>query len=221
MWAERVAEAPVVVHATPASGTFREAFAAARASVTRFGLEGTSHRVQLPADVRGVATLRATLAAPDGATGPRSYARVALDADLVRESPVGTLAMRTLAVSVFGTAVPLQDRALFGGPVSGPGYDTHSLRGTASVSQRVEWQRRIGSFPLPLGRFGTTRVPIVAAPFVQGVIVAGAPAPVYRTIGLGILSLHGTVRVDVARGVDAGGAWMVRLDAARGFWPIL
>ena len=160
-------------------------------------------------------------AVPDAAIGPRSYARIALDADLERETAFGTLATRTIAATLFGVAAPAQDLAVFGGPVSGPGYDTHALRGTAGLSQRIEWQARTGSFPLPLGRFGTTRVPVIAAPFVEGVLMARAATPAYRSIGLGIITLHGAIRLDVARGVDAGGAWMIRLDAVRGYWPIL
>jgi hypothetical protein len=220
-WVERAAESAVTVRATPASGAFREAFPAVRASVTRFGVEAAAHRLQLPAGLHGAVTARATLAVPDAAIGPRSYARIALDADLERETAFGTLATRTIAATLFGVAAPAQDLAVFGGPVSGPGYDTHALRGTAGLSQRIEWQARTGSFPLPLGRFGTTRVPVIAAPFVEGVWMARAATPAYRSIGLGIITLHGAIRLDVARGVDAGGAWMIRLDAVRGYWPIL
>jgi hypothetical protein len=218
---ERVGESPVAVHATPASGVFRPAFAAERTTLTRLTLELAARRTALPGEIRGAVTLRAALAVPDGATGPRSYSRLAIDADLTRETRAGTFVSRTLASTVFGAAVPVQELAAFGGPVSAPGYDTHSLRGPSGIAQRVEWQARVGSFTLPLGRFGTTRVPIIVAPFVQGAVLGGSDGHAYRSIGVGILTLHGVLRLDVACGVDRGGGLMVRVDAVRRFWPIL
>ena len=81
--------------------------------VTFEGLFGWLHPA---AGMRGVVTARATLAVPDAATGPRSYARVALDADLERETPLGMLATRTIVASVFGASAATQDLAAFGGP---------------------------------------------------------------------------------------------------------
>jgi hypothetical protein len=44
---------------------------------------------------------------------------------------------------------------------------------------------------------------------------------VRRSVGLGIVTLYDAVRIDVARGVDRGGRWELRLDFGRTFWPIL
>ena len=138
----------------------------------------------------------------------------------------GTLVGRAIAASVFGAAVPDQARVLFGGPVTAPGYDTHAIRGTAGVSTRLEWRARVASFPLPLGRFGSTRVPVVAAPYAQVAWVrAGLSAPSgstwFRTVGLGVVSFHDLIRLDIVRGVDVGGRWALRVDFGPGFWPIL
>ena len=70
--------------------------------------------------------------------------------------------------------------ALFGGPVTGPGYDFHSLVATAGVSQRVELQ-----FPVPfpgisLGRFGRSPGQLTLAPYANAVVLGGPLVHAWR-----------------------------------------
>ena len=232
---EWVRESAVSVHAAPFSGTYRPAFAADANTSTRVRWDGSATRLDGPfgstwdvgsslwlvsAEVAGAPARRVTY----------SRARVNVSAELAMGS--GTLVVRTIGGSDFGAQVPEQHRVLFGGPVTAPGYDAHALRGTTGASTRVEWQVPVASFPVALGRFGTTRVRIVAAPFVQGAVVSGsaygaasaasaAGASWRRTVGLGIISFHDVLRFDLVRGVDAGGRWALRLDFGRSLWPIL
>ena len=228
---ERSRETPVSTHATPFSGTFRPAFAADDNAGTRAELRASVSRADGPLgatwDLASSVVVRAIDAPASGARAfatrfARAQATIGAERALCR----GTFVGRVIAASVFGSAVPGQAGVLFGGTVTAPGYDTHSLRGSAGVTTRLEWRARVASFPLSLGRFGSTRVPIVAAPFVQGAWIRDAapasPRPVwFRTIGLGVVSFHDLIRLDLVRALDAGGRWAIRADFGQGFWPIL
>ena len=79
------------------------------------------------------------------------------------------------ALECLDAGVP-QYQVAFGGPVTAPGYDYHTLRGGAGISQHVEWQTTVGRLPLSLGRFGRSSVRVAAAPWVHLTAVDGRPA---------------------------------------------
>jgi hypothetical protein len=227
---ERSRETAVVAHATPFSGSYRPALAADANAGTRVEFRGSMARIVGPLgavwDVASTITWRAV----DGPSAGRGFAAqfVRAQAVLGAERPLasGTLAGRLIAASVFGAKVPEQARVLFGGPVTAPGYDVHAIRGSSGASVRLEWRARVASFALPLGRFGTTRVPVGVAPFAEGAWIDGAGTTQdaghwFRTVGVGVVSFHDLIRVDLVRALDSGGRWAMRLDFGPGFWPIL
>lgn len=239
---ERSRESSVVTHATPYSGRYRPALVAAANSGTQFGLSSAVGRAAGPfgttVGFAALVSLRLLdLAdAADGAGNPGTtlaggpmapaFVRARLTANAERPLASGMLAVNLIAASTFGSNVPEQARVMLGGPVTAPGYDVHALRGMSGASARAEWRVRAGSFPLSLGRFGTTRVPIVAAPLAQVAVITGENptgprARWARSVGLGLISFHDLIRLDITRGIDASGRWAVQLDFGRLFWPIL
>jgi hypothetical protein len=228
--AESGRERALDVHASPRRGTFRPALPATRVDITRMTLRIAAPRLALPGSVRGAAAAQVAWTSArepgaDGSASAISFARTAVDVGLERALGGGTLTLSIVAAGTDRRSVPLQAGVFFGGPVTGPGYDAHGLRSTRGVATRVEWARRVGSFVVPLGRFGTTRVPVVAVPWVSdsrlgGAVGAGIPV-VARSAGVGVVSLHDLLRLDVARGLDAAGGWAVYLDFGRPFWRIL
>jgi hypothetical protein len=127
----------------------------------------------------------------------------------------------------------------FGGPVSAPGFDYHSLKSTSAIAEHLEWQ-----FPVPfpsfsLGRFGRVPGSAMLAPYVHAVatfsdycgtvtgigtpicVLGGTPAAVHPSIGAAILSPFNLLRVDVAKGFGHGGRWTFNVDVSREFWRIL
>lgn len=228
--AERTNESPVAVHATPASGTYRPAFGAVAVASSRLQWEGAASRVDGPVGTTWDVAAALGISSDDArdSISARTYARGRLRLSVEHPMPGGLLVVSTVAASVFGAQVPEQQRVLFGGPQTAPGYDTHSIRGTSGATTRAEWRIRVGSFPVNLGRFGVTRVPVIVAPLFQAAGVAEDVASGvhdssswYRSLGLGIISFHDLLRLDVVKGLDRGGAWSVRLDFGRMFWPIL
>jgi hypothetical protein len=129
---------------------------------------------------------------------------------------------------------PLQELVYFGGPVSAPGYQLHSIGGTMGSATRLELQIPTPFISIPLGRFG--RVPGQAhlAPFVSAVAIRGtvnctptivARCPsladgVYPSAGIGLLTVFDMLRFDVARGLR-NGRWVFNVDVNRDFWSIL
>jgi len=225
---ERARESPVETHSSPLSGTYRPGFNAVPTAYSQLGWEGAMSRVEGRAG--STWDLLSALSVVREETNPartaHTYSRARIEVGGEQGIAIGTIALRLTGASTFGASVPAQRQVLFGGPVTAPGYDTHALRGTSGVSARGEWRIPVMSFPLSLGRFGSTRVPVLAVPFAQGAWLAGTdgvvPPPAwYRTAGLGIVSLHDLLRLDVYRGVDRGGRWGVRLDFGKAFWPIL
>ena len=223
---ERTRESPLSVHARPFSGEYRPAFAADRlmASTVRVDISGRRHdgpmRAQIDWRVAGAATAFDPTAAPSAFVA--GVVRLVAEVDVRRELPVGTLQLWLLGAGTSGGRVPVQSAVLLGGPLSGPGYVAHSLRGQGGGSLRVEWQVPVGRFPLDLGRFGATKVGVSAAPFLAVARVGpGSDAGWRRSIGMGIISGYDLFRIDVARGVDRGGEWVVRADFSRKLWPIL
>ncbi len=163
------------------------------------------------------------IAAPGGDRWASRMGRFSGEFELGLPLRRGRVVTRTLAAAVSGGTVPLQDAVRFGGPVSGPGYEFHSLVGGAGVSQRLEWQGRIPFVPLDLGRFGRVPATLVLAPYVHGVWLdrplSTAPGW-YPAVGLGAIGLFDLVRVDVARGLRDG-RWTFSLDLSRDLWPVM
>jgi len=226
--AERVRESPVGVHGKPWSGNYRLGFVSDVASVDQLQWELSGSRLAGPVESvwSGSGTL-ALVSSNAPLQGRRvTNARAQINVTGEHELGPGLLTLRTVAASVFGARVPVQQQVMFGGPETAPGYATHTLRGGAGVTSRLEWRARVGSFPVSLARFGTTRVPVILAPFVQGAWVSSATGPSstvgpQRSAGFGLISLHDLLRLDVARGLDRGGKWSLRLDFGHAFWPIL
>jgi hypothetical protein len=146
-----------------------------------------------------------------------------------------TLLLREQIAAAFGyDSVPPQELAYFGGPISAPGYDLHSVAGPLGSATRLEVQVPIPFFGIPLGRFG--RIPGQAhlAPYASNALVGGtvtcAPLPTvrcptltnggYPSVGIGLLTIFDVLRFDVARGLRTGG-WMFNLDVSRDFWSVL
>jgi hypothetical protein len=152
---------------------------------------------------------------------------VAAFAVIEAERPIGTgsLMLRMVGggVDAEGGAPPQTLRYL-GGPITAPGYDFHSLHGTGSFAQRIEWHLPVPAPAIPLGRFGSTPASAIVAPFVNLAWVGGAPAGEpsgwYPSVGIGTLVFFDLLRLDVARGTRDG-RWSFSLDLTRDFWPIL
>jgi hypothetical protein len=243
----------VSVHATPAFGRFEEVLALAETEVVRGAL-----RVERPtflsflgtelafdAELR-VSSYDAVSASSGPAPGPvvedgSVVTRGALRLRL--ERPIGSrrLVAHTIAALADGSgAIPGTELAMFGGPVSGPGYAYHELTGRGGVSQRLELHVPVPFPSVSLGRFGRSPAEARLVPFVHVVglhgsevrpwrldAATGASAPVprrvdgvYPTVGIGLLSFFDLVRVDVARGLRDG-RWTFNVDVTREFWRVL
>jgi hypothetical protein len=228
---DRDQQTPLAVHAKPVSGSFQPAFAADsvtdwRATLSAFHARSDApfgSSVQLAASISGARTHfdAAARAGYANWTG-----RISLNAQIERPFGADYLELETTVASVLGAGSPAQDLVYFGGPVTGPGYGYHALSGSTGLSQRVEWRHPAWSFPVPLGRFGSLRMPVTLAPFLQGIWIngSGASAPTsdgwHESAGLGVLTLFDALRFDVARGLR-NGKWFFGVDFARGFWRIL
>lgn len=232
----------VQVHATPVTGVFgltpavqelkgdRIALAAYRPSGEWFG----------PGQllVASKASLLAFDAPMVGASvGPAVSPSVRISMLVEHRSQPGPimLLIREQLAGVFGNASgPPQELAYFGGPISAPGYELHSIAGTTGSATRVELQAPVPFVAIPLGRFG--RIPGQAhlAPYISDALVGGSvacvPTPTarcptltrrdYPSVGVGLLSIFDVLRFDVARGLRTG-RWMFNVDVTRDFWNIL
>lgn len=161
-------------------------------------------------------------AARDGSAEGRVL-RAGVDLEMAIPLGQSRLRLRSIAAATSAGSLPLQDRVLFGGPVSGPGYEFHAFGGRAGVSQRLEWQRRIPFVPIDLGRFGRVPGSLVFAPFAHAVWMhddLGGRSGWSPALGLGTLGLFDLLRVDVARGLRDG-RWTFSLDLSRSLWPVL
>lgn len=237
-WALEVArenQSALCVHAVPARGSFRPALPAAGGEVTRASLFmdqptrpfwfGTELRAQ--GEARWLAASRT------------SVMRVAALVEAERAVAGGELALATIVAGARGTAfVRVQDLVLLGGPVTLPGYPGHSLVAGSAVAQRAELRVPVPFPAVRLGRFGRSSARATLAPhFSAGWLappgapdtpqpanlhsVSPAPAGLYRSAGVSLLFGFDLLRLDVSRGLDAGGGWIVSLDAARAFWRVL
>jgi hypothetical protein len=165
-------------------------------------------------------------------------ARFAFDAEIERPFGGTRLVSRSIGGAVFyvqpalalatatagsGTsAVLAQDWFYFGGPITAPGYDYHSLDADHVMSQRLEFRFPVPFWPISLGRFGHSAASLTIAPYVSAVALEGGRRTdgVYSSAGVGVLTLFDVIRFDVARGLRRG-RWIFSVDANRMFWPVL
>ncbi len=217
----------LMVHARPVVGTFeptlpalsRRVFATTLRvdrppSLSFFGTEVAVH-----AEVRGLWDLRPTVAANGTAIDKATTGRASIQVDIERPFGAYRFVSQTVVADVVSTEpVAPQDLVYFGGPVSGPGYDYHSLQARAGASQRLEWQMPMPFPGFSLGRFGRVPNSGTFAPYVNAVV---AGTRVYPSVGAGFLTPFNLLRFDVARGVGRGGRWSFNVDVSREFWRIL
>ena len=173
--------------------------------------------------------------------GETDLVRATVDIDAERQQGNVRILSRMVASGVRGTHhVPAQELVFLGGPVTGPGYDYHTLVGNSGLSQRLEVQ-----FPVPfpsvsLGRFGRSAAAAKLAPFVsvvglrsaarvtigepqyqQGIDrIFGRKSGFYPSAGAGLLLFFDLLRLDVAHGTNDG-RWAFSFDVNRGFWSVL
>ena len=218
----------VGVNATPSRGRFEpvppvDALDAVRLSLfarrpTAIGIGGGELRVAAALDLWG-SERRDVVAAPT-----RWHLRPTLDLEWQDQRDARTrLVLRTIAGGVVGPVAPPQLLVRFGGAVTLPGVPFGSEVGTWGVSQRIEWQRRIGAPSLPLGRYGRTPANVVLAPYLVAAVARnGAVGRVRPAVGVALLSLFDVLRLDVAVpiGTPRPGV-MVHVDVTRDFWRIL
>jgi hypothetical protein len=226
---ERLRERGLAVNATPFTGSFRPAFGASNFNGTRAALRVSTPELPIPMEFRLRVSMAAALRWPASDSSPRPrpldrLERLATSLELRRAASRGEWLLLVRGVTG-GLDGPAQGEAIFGGPSSAPGYASGILRGRYGLTTRLERQFEATAFVLGLGRFGATRVPVILAPYVNGAWVHDDRArdefSRNRSVGLGLITAHGLLRLDVARGVDRLGGWSVYADFGRAFWPIL
>jgi hypothetical protein len=205
-------EARVGVHASPATGRFEPALPAD-------SLEGV--RAELTLERPWTLTFagfesRARVSVSGLEAG--SVVRASGDVELQRPIGIARFVSRTIAAGASASGpLPRQSLVYFGGPISAPGYDYHTLVADAALSQRLEIQLPVPFPSFSLGRFGRSGASATAAPFVTAVVLdRGA----YPSVGLGVLTFFDILRFDVARGLRDG-RWSFYVDVNRAFWSVL
>lgn len=245
-WTVRAAwerEAPLRVAARPIAGRYQPTLPAWELEGVRLDLVQTARFGEANAR-RGVWTMRAIGTAAHGRAAPRVANAVVprlgetvtpralrLEVDARIDWPLA--GGRTLVATAPG-GVTLGDLApqwlqFAGGPVSGAGYGFHAFAGRAVASPRLELRQPVPFPSVSLGSYGRSPARAQLAPFVQAVLLGGAPDDprlsryrdgVYPAAGLGVLLFYDLVRVDVARGLWRGD-WRFAIDVDRAFWSIL
>ena len=227
---ERERQEPLAVHARPAAGTYRPAFAAEALTAWRATLDG--FRAEGPGPLGSVLSVAGTLLVSRVKFEQRSTSKIEAlfgRAGIVGnvEWPIGPdrLVIHTTAAAVVGNGAPAQSLAFFGGPVTGPGYDVHQFGTKAGVSTRLEWRHPLVAVPLSLGRYGTLTMPVSLVPFTQAIwtdagIAPGRPAGWFPAAGVGVLTAFDLLRLDIARGLR-GGRWIIGVDLSHALWRIL
>jgi hypothetical protein len=240
----------VVMHAVPASGRFEAPIPADSGRSLRGRLTAEHPTALWPGglEVRGRGELRRVVVAripnrcvADVNCGETDVLRAAGDLEVQKEIGPTRLVARTLAAVVRGSHhVPAQELVFFGGPVTAPGYDYHSLVGNAAVSQRLELRVPVPFPAVSLGRFGrsasraslapfatvtglrsATRVTVGQTPYPEALDrIFGRESGFYPSAGAGVLLFFDLLRLDVARGLRDG-RWTFSLDANRAFWAVL
>ena len=224
----------LVVNARPATGSYAATVPALqrRTTFASLGVNRPTALTWFGTELRAHATLRAATDAQWRAgpsfDGEGLRLRGSLSADIERPFGAHRLILATIAAATTtsGLTAP-QDLVYFGGPVSGPGYDFHSLVGARGLTQRVEWRAPVPFISVPLGRFGRAPAGATLAPFISGVHIDGAPAELavhregfHPSAGVGLLVLFDLLRIDVAHGFRDG-RWAFSMDVSRDFWPVL
>lgn len=228
--AAREHESPLGVHAQPASGRYAPTLNVTNLDVSRVSLDvtRTSASPILGFSVRYAANVTYRRIQEPRSLGNVELGRVSLSAHAERSFGTDRLVLHTTAAALSGVridaAFPQYDVA-FGGPVTAPGYDFHSLRGRAGISQHLEWQTTVAQIPVALGRFGRSSVRLALAPWIQLTAVDGRPADsqsrgFFPSVGIGAISLFDLLRVDIGRGLN-NGRWTFAFDVTRDLWPIL
>ena len=143
------------------------------------------------------------------------------------ERPVGDFRIVTAATvagvrtMTGGAPVPVVDLVYLGGPVSGPGYNYHSIVSTLGWSAHAEL-RVPAPFPaFSLGRFGRVPARGAFAPFAHIVGIGGPTPRGFPAVGAAYLLPFDLLRIDVARGLGTSGRWTFGVDLNREFWKIL
>ena len=238
------------VHTRPAYGRFEAPIPAdsGRSLRGRLIVERPTRLWYAGLEVKARAELRRVLVArianrcvADVNCGETDLVRATVDIDAERQQGNVRILSRMVASGVRGTHhVPAQELVFLGGPVTGPGYDYHTLVGNSGLSQRLEVQ-----FPVPfpsvsLGRFGRSAAAAKLAPFVsvvglrsasrvtigepqyqQGIDrIFGRKSGFYPSAGAGLLLFFDLLRLDVAHGTNDG-RWAFSFDVNRGFWSVL
>lgn len=222
---------PLFVHATPVTRQYAPTIPAADRHATRWVLE--AERVPslwwLGTELTFRADARLTLPFESDVAGfgasDLATIRGAMVANI--ERPVGDLRIVTATTVAgvrtmgSGAPVPVADLVYLGGPVSGPGYNYHSIVSTFGWSEHLEL-RVPAPFPaFSLGRFGRVPGRGSFAPFAQ-VVGTGGPIPRgFPAVGAAYLLPFDLVRIDVARGLGTNGRWTFSVDLSREFWKIL
>jgi hypothetical protein len=157
---------------------------------------------------------------------PVRFARAFASADLLQAIGSQHLDLRTTIGGVSPSSSPVQEQVYLGGPITGPGYAFHQFAAAFGASQHVEWRFPLPFFAVPLGEFGRTPATFTLAPFANVIYVnnsASFTAPAegwYPSVGVGASFFFDLLRVDVARGLRAGG-WTFSVDLAHDLWSIL
>lgn len=237
------------VRATPASGRFEGTVPAILARETRASLVAERPTSLWPGGIEG--RMRGEIRAffpdekycvqrvgPSCAPGTQGT-RFGVDVEMQRALGGTRLVGRTIgAVLEAPDKARAQDLIFLGGPVSAPGYDHHSLVGSAALSQRLELRLPVPFPALSLGRFGRSAASATLALFAGVAVLRGAdsarvltsgpaasralavPGGSYPSVGAGLLMFFDLLRLDVARGLRDG-RWTFSLDVNRAFWRVL
>jgi hypothetical protein len=144
-----------------------------------------------------------------------------------------------------GLVDPPAELVYFGGPVSAPGYDYHSIVSRGGVSEHVEFRIPAPFIPFSLGRFGHVPGRGSFAPFVHFVAATGSgvvcvpppsggfvtasqsrfgcddPSGFLPAFGAAYLTPFDLLRFQVARGTGRGGRWTFSVDVSREFWSVM
>jgi hypothetical protein len=220
------------IRASPAAGRFEEVLPAAPIAAVR---------VRLVADrPTGLTVGGLELRGRGEVSLMQNRARASFDLDIQRDVGPARFASRTIGALVHSDeAIPVQELVYFGGAISAPGFDFHTLAGEAAVSQRLELRFGVPFPAIPLGRFGRSAGRATLAPFATAVALSspgrvsfdGAILPgstrflwrgdgIYPSLGMGLQLFFDLVRIDVARGLRDG-AWRFYVDVNRSFWSVL
>ncbi len=224
-------QSPVSVRATPVTGHFEPTIAARDEHASRWtlGIDRPETDWLFGTSLAGTSEMRVVV--PYGmrpADGSNlTTVRGVITADVERAWGAQRFVSATTAAGLFGgpphALIPPQELVYLGGPITGPGYDYHSLVTTFGVTEHLEWRSPAPFFPFSLGRFGRVPAHGEIAPYFHAIVVngfEGLGGGVYPSVGVGYLLPFDLVRIDVARGLR-NGRWTFSIDVGRDLWSIL